>query len=528
MPRILIGTREKKGGDGYALKTDNDARIREFQVHAAKCSVVVAGYLELVIGRIPVRDKPDHLRSGDKVPPTGMFANLIARIRGSRSYWGAVSSFYILSGIQVLIQVVLMPLYLDTLGKIGTGILMTVLALVAVAGLGITWMHGGALRVLGERFFRGQGGGTIDFGDAYSAVKLLCLAYGAAAAVIIALLSLLPTDILFGETGTKFSSEVPLALLLAALYYLFLSNMTSEYWTLSATQHQAEANISLAAGALAFAAAIVPWLLSGGGLAGAVGCLLLSGIISTLVARVFVRVRLGRLRFTPGRRSLTLARGLVGRDGLPYAIYGAAFTILQADSLILGVLRGAEMVVEFVMVWKIAEIITLLLWKIPESLQPYLIEAHIANDRDRILRLYRAMWRGVFVLALMAGVSYAVFGHWLVTLWVGSEHVSMPPWAFILAGAAIFWLALARVPALFSYALKRFRLLNQIVLVEVVAKLGAIAVLVPVLGFAAPFAAVCLIHVLGIAWGYIYIGKQLLPIPAGDAVAPAVRGNDEN
>jgi O-antigen/teichoic acid export membrane protein len=475
-----------------------------------------------------VRDKPDHFRCGDEVPPTGLLATLIAGIRGSRGYWGAVSSFYILSGIQVLIQIILMPLYLDTLGKIGTAILVTILALVSVAGLGINWMHGGALRVLGERYFRGQGGGTTELDCAYSAVKLLCLGYGAVAAAIIAFLSLLPTDILFGEIGAKFSSEAPLALLLAALYYLLLSNMTSEYWTLSATQHQAEANIALSAGALTFAAAIVPWLLSGGGIAGAMGCLLLSGIVSTVTAKVFVRVRLGRLRFKPGRQSFTLARGFVGCDGLPYAVYGAGFTVLQADSLILSVLCGAETVVEFVMVWKIAEFVTLLLWKIPESLQPYLIEAHIANDHDRILRFYRMMWRSVFILALMAGVLYAVFGDWLVTLWVGPEHATMPSWAFMLAGAAMFWMALARVPSLFSYALKRFRWLNRIVPLEVVAKLAVIAALVPVLGFAAPFAAVCLIHVLGIAWAYIYIGRQLLSVQVVDAAAPAVRGNDEN
>lgn len=440
---------------------------------------------------------------------SNMLSTLVDSIRHNPDYFGAVFSFYVLSGIQILVQLIMVPLYLDTLGKVGLGVLVTILAVVNVAGLGIAWLHGGVLRALGERYFSEEGGGAPALSETYTAVKCLCFAYGTAVAVIIALLAFFPVQLLFGAASTAMAGEIRDALLLAAIYYLLLSNMTAEYWTLSATKHQTEANIALILSPIIFFATVTPWLLWDGGLAGVVGCLIAGGLASTLAARFFLKRKVGALHLVPCAESTAILRRLIGRYALPYLTFSISFTILQADTLIIGIHGGAGMVAEFFIVWKIAEILILLLWKVPESLQPYLIEADLAGDHSRIKRLYSIMVWSVCLTALAIGILYSLFGGWFVTLWVGNEHIQPEPWAFVLAGGAIFWLGSARSPALFAYSLKRFERLNKIVFIEALSKLVLIVVLVPIVGYTAPLMAINVTYILGIAWAYTYLGREI-------------------
>jgi O-antigen/teichoic acid export membrane protein len=202
-----------------------------------------------------------------------------------------------------------------------------------------------------------------------------------------------------------------------------------------------------------------------------------------------------------------IAAGLAGRQALSYGIYGVAFTLLQADTLIVGVIGGAAMVAEFVLVWKIAEIVLLLLWKFPESLQPYLIASDVRGDRVHINDQYRMLIKWVPLAGLLAGLGYGLLGHRLVGLWVGAANVPAHQWYFVAAGGAVFWLAMARVFTLFAYTLKHFAPLNRALVAEVGAKILLIVLLVPVVGAGAPMLAVNLVHVLVMAWVYLWLGR---------------------
>jgi O-antigen/teichoic acid export membrane protein len=309
------------------------------------------------------------------------------------------------------------------------------------------------------------------------------------------------------------SQDLQTAVFLAALYYLALNDMASEYWTLTAAKRQMEANVSLAVGPVIFLILVILWLRSGGGLGGVVGCLAFGTVISAIVARFFRRWRIGRLRLVFGDATKTVMGELLGRNVLPYAVYGGAFTLLQADTLVVSVLGGAAMAAEFVLVWKIAEILILLLWKISESLQPYLIEADVQGDHSRISEFYRMARLGTWVCALIAGVFYAVFGPDVIALWVGDKHAPANPLYFVAAGGAVFWMASARVPVIFAYTFKRFGALNRILICEVVLKLGLVVVLVSQFSYGAPLIAINIVHVFGIAWAYVWLGKTVVESP---------------
>jgi len=204
-----------------------------------------------------------------------------------------------------------------------------------------------------------------------------------------------------------------------------------------------------------------------------------------------------------------LAR-FVGPLGLAYSAYGVLFIVLQTDVLIVGWLADPTVAGRYVLVWKIAEVIVLMLWRIPEHLQAEFIRMDAQNDRERLARVYRHGLVTVRLAALAAAVGYALLGPWMVRLWVGAEHAPADRAGFALAGAAIFWLASARMPAVFAYALMRLKPLLRVAAMEVAGKLALIVVLFPYVGYLAPLIAINAVHVGGIAFAYARLGRSSL------------------
>ncbi len=195
--------------------------------------------------------------------------------------------------------------------------------------------------------------------------------------------------------------------------------------------------------------------------------------------------------------------------GQGYFIYGMIFLVLQADIMIVGLLGGARAAAEFTLVWKIAEVLILALWRVSEHLKPVLVQMDVRGEADRLARVYR---QGVWWLraaALVTGLGYGLLGPWLVRLWVGAGNAPEDPIAYALAGAAIFWLGSARLPAVFAHALVRLRQLNAVAGLEVVAKLVLTVLLFPRFGILAPLIAISAVHLCGVAYAYPKLVKGI-------------------
>ena len=74
---------------------------------------------------------------------------LSALIRNNPDYFGAVVSSYGVIGLQAVVQVLLVPLYVYTLGVYMFGVLSLLMSGVAVASLSLSWAYGSILRVMG-------------------------------------------------------------------------------------------------------------------------------------------------------------------------------------------------------------------------------------------------------------------------------------------------------------------------------------------------------------------------------------------
>lgn len=429
------------------------------------------------------------------------------KARNNPDYAGAVATGYGLMGLQLVVQIILVPLYLGALGKYQFGLLMVLLSFIHVAGLGINWMHGINLRVLGEAFAKGDRDG---FARYYGVTKLIFVGYGAVVAVAMVAAAWGFPSTFFGEIPDQQRDSLGLAVLFAAAYFVLLNDLSVEYVALCSVKRQIRAIRVLIVSVAVFAAAVVPWLLSGGGLAGIMGCFVIGAVVARIVAWLAWRgSETGAMWrwLVPESRPL-LAR-LFGPMGRGYFLYGVIFLILQADILIVGLLGGAKAAAEFTLVWKIAEFSILVLWRVSEHLKPELVQMDVRGETDRLARVYgQGVW-WLRAAALVTGLGYGLLGPWLVRLWVGAGNAPEDPIAYALAGAAIFWLGSARLPAVFAHALVRLRQLNMVAGLEVVAKLVLTVLLFPRFGILAPLIAISAVHLCGIAYAYPRLVKGI-------------------
>jgi O-antigen/teichoic acid export membrane protein len=164
----------------------------------------------------------------------------------------------------------------------------------------------------------------------------------------------------------------------------------------------------------------------------------------------------------------------------------------------------------YALIWKIAEVGVNALWRISESWSPILIRMDATNEHEILVRQYRHIVALLLVTAIPAGLVYALLGPWVTMLWLGAEQAPKDQLGFVLAGAGIVWLGLARLPAIMSYSLARFRLWAGIASVEMAARLALTVAFYPRFGYLAPLVALNIVHVCGIAAAYQWAGWRLL------------------
>ena len=234
---------------------------------------------------------------------------------------------------------------------------------------------------------------------------------------------------------------------------------------------------------------------------------------SVLVARILLPLSWQGARPTAkhsvGTLRPLLAR-LTGRMGGGYFLSSALVLTSQSDVLLIGWLGGAEVAARYALIWKIAEVGVNALWRISESWSPILIRMDATNEHAILMRQYRHIVVLLLATAIPAGLAYALLGPWVTTLWLGAEQAPKDQLGFVLAGAGIVWLGLARLPSILSYSLARFRLWTGIACVEVAARLALTVAFYPRFGYLAPLVALNVVHVCGIAAAYQWAGWRLI------------------
>lgn len=431
-------------------------------------------------------------------PSTGVC--LLKRALRHRGYLGALSSGYLVMAASILVQIAFVPLYLETFGRYQFGVLMVLLSLVNFAVIGIAWMSGGALRLLGE--YSGLGN-EAAFRRAFGLIKTIYVGYGLGLAFLLGIVALSMDEILFSGGTMEDIHAARATLLLTGIYLVVFYAAGVDRLALTARKRQGAANMAQLAGVVAFAVGVTPWLLSGGAMPEVMAFQIVGVLVSLFITRRMLNGELSGLTMrVPSRSDADLLRRLGGKTGAGFFLHGALVLGLLADTALVGWLGGAKAAAEFYLVWKIAEVLVQLIWKLPEPLAPYFVQMDVRGEHAALTRIARLGYALVAGVSLLAGVSYGLFGPALVALWVGGESVPDSPLGYALAGGAIFWLGISRLPVVLAGARVELRQLNWAGGVELLGKLLVTLLLFPRLGFVAVLLAINLVHLLGVSLLY--------------------------
>ena len=400
----------------------------------------------------------------------------------------------------IILQVALVPMYLVTFGQYQFGVLMVILTLVNFAVIGIAWMSGGALRLLGEYAGRGD---DIGFRRAYSLSKNIYVGYGFILALIISTVAITMDQALFSGGSVEDIYAARTTLLLTGIYLLFFFATAIDRIALTVRKRQGTANRAQLAGIVAFTVLVTPWLLNGGSMPGVMLCQIIGALASLFFTNRMLIAELAGLKMRfPSRADIDLLGRLGGRTGAGFFLHGALVLALLVDTALVGWLGGAKAAGEFYLVWKIADVIVQLIWKLPEAMTPYFVQLDVQGKRTALARIVRLGYVLVAGVSLLAGVLYGWFGPALVAFWVGEQSAPNSPFGYALAGGTIFWLGISRLPVVLASARVALWQLNWAGGLELFGKLLITLLLFPHLGFVAVLLAINLVHMLGVSFLY--------------------------
>ncbi len=393
----------------------------------------------------------------------------------------------------MLVQFALTPFYLKYLGERQFGLLVMLLSLVNFAAIGITWMSGGLVRMMGEYWVKSDLDG---FRQVFIVGKYVYTIYASLAVTVGVVFWLVL------KMGTVDNAPVTGIALLAGLYLVLNYEALPERQAFVGTNNQAVGNYIELTRVLLFAGLtflLLPQLRD----MSAVWFALIAGVLlQRIVTGYYWSIRVsgtGWRKFSSEMKPIL--KRLAGRQGAGYVTYGALLLILQADTVIVGFVGGAEAAGQFVLLWKIPEAIGLLLWRLPSTMEPRVIALDASGKYQALHATFIKGRRHFFALVFTVSLVYMLTGQWLTELWVG-EHAPETGWMYIAGGFALFFNAFARWPISFAYALIRLRALVRVASAEVFGKLVLIFVLFPYISIAAPIVASVIVHIVYVARGY--------------------------
>lgn len=415
-------------------------------------------------------------------------------------FWSALLSSYSYIGLNTLLQIALVPLYLRNFEKSDFGLLMILLSAVNFLTFGIYGLTGNVLRVLTEHAVRGD---TAEFARSYTRARLLFGLYTCAAAICAIILFLVWPSI--GNPGYSLDESVIWATVFAAGQIVLNAELGVVRLALSALQRQSAANLFQIIGLAIFAVLVMLWLALGSGIGGVLGALFISTLVARLCAGLYVRVTRLPLRWSRESRPVHgAAQEYLRPIGLVYLVYGAIFVTAQSDTFLLGWLTHPDIAAEFVLLWRIPEAMILLLSRIPEHAQVGFLYLHKAGRGPEFARFCARVSFWLQALALGVALVYGLFGRWIVSVWVGPDAAPSNPWGYALAGGAIFWLTYARLPAAFAnmQGTTHIKRLTQITGAELFLKIVLLLALYDRVHELSPIVATNAVHAL--AFYYIY------------------------
>ena len=426
-----------------------------------------------------------------------------------KDFYGTVVAGYGLIILNMVAQVILIPLYIKGIGADGYGVFLLLYSFMNYVDIGVGLFSGGVLRLLGENYAVGNLKGVRN---AYTISKIVICGYGIIAMfLMVGYASLVKGMQYFSSDATE-----AFRIVFSAMAFLFIKyDLSVEYQALVGTQKQTLSNSLQMTAQFIYLLLAIPYLMKGNG---QVSTLFLFNLIGLLVVRIIIfiyhSIKKDNIKLIRFNKEMQDARKrLLGKMGYSYALYGILIITFQADMLILGTLSdNAELLTVYAMTWKVAEAGRQILWKIPESMQPYIIEQDARSLRDEMRLQYKKIYKYTCALSFAAMMGYGLLGKAAIKIWMGDSYIDIPTIRIWLTAIVLFLNGIERTPAIYAYSTVNLKRLNTVAGIEVLIKTALIVVLFEKYEVSAPLIAMIITHICGIAYAYWDMGRKVVGI----------------
>ena len=393
----------------------------------------------------------------------------------------------------MLTQIILTPIYLNTLNDEKFGILMIFLNIITFAVFGISWFSGGLVRLLGEYWSNKK---LTKFNETLILGKYIFTSY----ALLTALLSLILYYFL-KQFGYLNSIEF-FTVILILIYFILNYEALTERQAFVATNWQALGNNIEITKIIVFFFLVI-FLLPKYKSLDVVFAALIAGVITQrVVTGIYLRFKIGFSGWGKFTNSMKPdLNQFLSTKGLNYFYFGTLVLLLQLDVVIIGIIGGPIVAGKFVLLWKIPEVLGLILGKIPTSLEPKIIHLDSKSELSSYSKFFLNSKTFFIIICFITSIFYILVGEHLVRIWVG-ENAPKDDWMYYIAGVALFFYSISRWPISFAFAQVKLRQLIKVSLIEFSFKIIFTLLLFRFFSYASPLIGMIIIHIIYVARGY--------------------------
>tara|TARA_Y100001968_G_scaffold58334_1_gene49339 strand:+ start:8003 stop:9208 length:1206 start_codon:yes stop_codon:yes gene_type:complete len=393
----------------------------------------------------------------------------------------------------MLTQIILTPIYLNTLNDEKFGILMIFLNIITFAVFGISWFSGGLVRLLGEYWSNKK---ITKFNETLILGKYIFTSY----ALLTALLSLILYYFL-KQFGYLNSIEF-FTVILILIYFILNYEALTERQAFVATNWQALGNNIEITKIIVFFFLVI-FLLPKYKSLDVVFAALIAGVITQrVVTGIYLRFKIGFSGWGKFTNSMKPdLNQFLSTKGLNYFYFGTLVLLLQLDVVIIGIIGGPIVAGKFVLLWKIPEVLGLILGKIPTSLEPKIIHLDSKSELSSYSKFFLNSKTFFIIICFITSIFYIFAGEHLVRIWVG-ENAPKDDWMYYIAGVALFFYSISRWPISFAFAQVKLRQLIKVSLIEFSFKIIFTLLLFRFFSYASPLIGMIIIHIIYVARGY--------------------------
>ncbi len=417
-----------------------------------------------------------------------------------RSYIAGLSANYLGLAVSMAIQVFLLPFLLNHIGPQLTGLYYLFMTISNFVTVGIGWLSGAGVYLLASSDAHD---GKISTQEVHWVVFL---GFGAYATLMLIFISAGSTTVghwWLRGADPSLIKEGRNACVLLGLYIWLTYLHSADISLFTAMLQQGWANFYRIVSQMVFITVVILLVLTEPRLDLLMLANLIGVIVAAVAARLHLRIsgRLGPLRWH--LPSSELARKMFLTKGGSYFVFGIPqFGLIYGDVLLIGAILGSSMVSAYLVIWKIPEVIALLLGRISEILSPYLTRINSREGSVHTASLFLCTSRLQHCLGLICGLAYGLFGPTLVGFWVGEAHRPEVPWFYWVAGILLAIQVINRHDIILHYALAKLGRLVLPQFVELFLKVLLTLALFRSLGVVAPLVAALSVQLLGLTWVY--------------------------